>query len=373
MTKHTTGAQSLIIDVGTAFLSSGLLGKSKTGTPRLESLERAPIGSGSDTSRDALLVLVEEALKGILTKYQSKKINHVHIVLAAPWYEAHIKTINSHAEKPVSISERTINKAVEQYKQEAPPKSGNVDVEAVAVQVRVNGYGTEVREPVQGQDLRINFYESETSETVHKKITDRIHAVFPHTVISFHTFPLVSLVALRSLTSESSFIVVDVAGEMTEVGLVHEDCLVHLGSFPIGYYTIARESGENKENIADALSRLEVYGRGELSHEETSSTAERFTKAFTPWKEAFQKTMHEASGVAPIPQRLFLITDREHTLWIRRGIEAENTFSFGIETVAAPYVQNHLELGEGASYDIFLSLSALFFHTYRSALIGEAS
>lgn len=372
MTTHTTN-QSLIIDVGTAFLSSGLLGKSKTGTPRLENLERSALGNGSDTSRDALIGTVEEALKGILVKYQTKKISHVHVVLAAPWYEAHIKTINSHADKAVSISERTVGRAVEQYKQEAPPKPGNIDVEAVAVEVRVNGYPTEVHEPVQGQDLRINFYESETSEAIAKKITDRIHAVFPHVAISFHTFPLVSLVALRSLTSESSFAIADVAGEMTEVSVVHEDCLVHLGSFPIGYYTIARAVGEGKDNIADALSRLEVFGRNELSNQETGVMGEQFTKAFTAWREAFQKTVREASEVAPIPQRLFLITDREHTLWIRRGVEAENTFSMGVETVSAPYVQNHLELGEGATYDIFLSLSALFFHTYHSALIGETS
>jgi len=370
-TRRTQEEKTLLIDIGTATVSGAVMTEGKGGAPRLHSVMRTPLVSGSETARAALSGRLEPALAELLGKFSKETPKRVRVVLASPWYEAAIRTITSRSEKEVSISDRSVLKAVEQYKNEKPPRSGNVDIEALAVQVQVNGYHSHLVKSVTGKDIAINFYESETDSETEKHLRRAIEKIFPHAHISYHTFPLVASVALRSLLNETSFAFVDVAGEMTEIAIIYEDGIHHLSSIPIGYYTIARAFGSKKSAVADSLSKLALYGREELSSVETGKAAEGFEKAFVPWREAFEKALRAASETVPIPQKLFLVTDREQMLWLKKGIVAKNPFSLSVVEVNAPLIQNAVELGEAASYDPFLALSALFFHTYHRALIGE--
>jgi len=363
--------QSLVIDIGTASGSAGITRTGKHYTPELSHLVHVPIGSGSETAREALLSHLDEACKTLLEQFAKETVKRVHVVVSAPWHEARIKTITSHTDKAVVISEKTVLKAIQQYKDEKPALTGNKDAEAVAMQVKVHGYSTYLKKPVSGKDLEVNFFESEVVSDVETTITKHVQKVFPHAVISFHTFPLVSSVALRSLSEETSFTIVDVAGEVTEVSIVYEDGLRHLASFPTGYNTIARTMVETKSTLADIHSRLSLYARNELSDTEQDQFEKKFISAFAEWIKEFDATMKSACEAVPIPQKLFLISDKESLGWLKKGIESSNNFSVTVTPVGAPMIQNHLELGEGATYDVFLSLSTLFFHTYKQALIGE--
>lgn len=362
---------TLLIDIGTASVSGALLTAGKHRMPRLDSVHRVPLGTGTETARDALATHLDSALAELLATFAPHAPSVVRVVLAAPWYEARIKVVNSMSDKPVPVSQKTIVRLVEEYKNKEAPRPGNVDIEALAVQVTVNGYHTRLSNPVSGQRISVNFYESEVDQVTVQKLRDAVLRAFPHVTISFHSFPLVSSVALRALAHEKSFMVLDLAGEVTELAVVYEDGMHFLGSFPIGYHTIARTFGEKGDAVGDALSRLALFGRNELSDDESKTDGERFERAFSPWLEAFETSLKTAANTAPIPARTFLISDREHLGWIRKGLELRNPFSLTVDPVGAPFVQNKLELGEAGTYDIFLSLAGLFFHTYQKELIGE--
>lgn len=362
---------TLLIDIGTASVSGALLSVGKHRMPHLDSVRRVPLGTGSETARDALGTHLDSALTELLTAFASSTPSAVRVVLAAPWYEARIKVVNSVSEKPVPVSQKTVLHLVGEYKNKEAPRPGNEDIEALAVQVTVNGYPTRLSNPVSGQRIAVNFYESEVDQSTLHKLRDLILRSFPHSTISFHSFPLVSSVALRALAHEKSFMVLDVAGEVTELTVVYEDGMHFLGSFPIGYHTVARTFGGKGDAVGDALSRLALFGRGELSEDESKTEGERFLRAFTPWLDAFETSLSTAANTVPIPPRTFLISDREHLGWIRKGVELRNPFMLAVEPVGAPFVQNKLELGEAGTYDIFLSLAGLFFHTYHTELIGE--
>lgn len=370
-TSSSRDQTTLLVDIGTASVSGALLTAGKHHMPRLDSVRRVPLGTGSETARDALSTHLDTALVELLGGFTSASPRTVRVVLAAPWYEARIKVVNSSTEKPIAVSQKSVLHLVEEYKNKEAPRPGNEDIEALAVQVTVNGYPTRLTTPVVGQSVAVNFYESEVDQTTLNKLRDAILRAFPHATISFHSFPLVSSVALRALAHEKSFMVLDVAGEVTELSVVYEDGMHFLGSFPIGYHTVARTFGGKSDAVGDALSRLALFGRGELSDDESKADGERFVRAFTPWLDAFETSLSMAANTVPIPSRTFLISDREHLGWIRKGLELRNPFALSTEPVGAPFVQNKLELGETGTYDIFLSLAGLFFHTYREELIGE--
>lgn len=362
---------TLLIDIGTATVSGALMTLGKRHMPLLDMVRRVPLGTGTETARDALSTHLGRAMEELLPAYSGAAPKQVRVVLASPWYEARIRAVSSSSPKPVTVSEKTVLALVEEYKNKEAPRPGNRDIEALAVQVLVNGYHTRLARAVSGTSIAVNLYESEVDQATAASLSGAIEKVFPHASVSFHSFPLISSVALRALAYEKSFLVVDVAGEMTEVTIVYEDGMHFLGSFPVGYHTLARSFGGKKDAVGDALSRLALLGRGELSSEDSPSEDEKFQKTFTEWLDAFEEALKAAANAVPIPRKLFLISDREHIAWIRRGLELRNPLMLTVEAVGAPLVQNKMELGETGTYDVFLSLAGLFFHTYRRELIGE--
>jgi len=363
---------TLLIDIGTASVGGALFSISAGHAPRLCKVLRVPIGNGTETSRDTLLEYTEAAMKKLMEAYAREMVHRVHIVVSSPWHETHIRTITSSTERPAPVSEKNILRAVSRYQNEKPPLEGNNDIEAVAMRIQVNGYGTALKEHVAGTHLDINFYESEMNDAIQKRFSAPIESAFPHSSIAFNTFPLVSMIALRTILPENNFVVLDIAGEMTELSIVHEDGIRHLASFPIGFFTLARAIASRKDAVGDALSRLALLARGELSEEENARVTAAFEKAFLPWREAFENALRSASEHSPIPQTLYVLSDKEHAVWLKKGIEQKNTFNMSITVIDTPLVQPFVELGDKGSYDIFLSLFALFFHTKKTELIGEA-
>ncbi|MFQ5540796.1 MAG: hypothetical protein ACE5F4_00935 [Candidatus Paceibacteria bacterium] len=371
MAKKTgTKSDTLALDIGSGSVGAAILSEA-SGAARLSAVAREPVGSGTDTSRAALTQATESALKKLLERYTKEHIRKVVVALAAPWHEAHIRTVSSASKQPARITEETVTRAIARYQSEKSPREGNVDVEAVAVGVEVNGYRTALARPVTGSTIGINLYESEMPTAVRQRFLSLIESAFPHADISFSTFPLIALIALRSLVPETSFAILDVAGEVTEVLIMHDDALHHIGSFPEGLYGIARGLAGEKDTTGDALSRLALFARGELSQAEESAFAERYAKAFSAWREGFDEVMKTAAEHTPIPRMVYLLSDREAAQWFTKGFAEQNTFDMDVTPVEAPLVQGAVELGEDGSYDVFLALAALFHRVGKTALPGD--
>lgn len=365
--KHEKAA--LIIDIGATSVGGALVSESHIALPMLQTIVRSPIGVAD--SPNELLQQTTFALKTLLDSYKTADVGAVRAVVSMPWHEAHIRTIVSSSEKLAQISEKNVALAVSRYQDEKPPKSGNTDVEAVAIHVQVNGYGTALKRIVEGTTLAVNLYESEMNSAARNHLLEPLESAFPNIPVTFNTFPLVSLVALRSILPEKSFSILVVAGETSQLFIVREDGIRHFASFPTGFYTIARAVGGKKDRAVDALSRLALLARGELSDDEEKRVREAFQKAFAPWKSSFNTALEDASEHTPVPQTLYLVAEKEHVPWLKRGLEETDTLKLSVRAVDAPLVQAYVEIGEGEWYDIPLSLSALFFHTTAKEVIGE--
>lgn len=364
--KQKKGA--LILDIGSARVSAAV-SHVRNQAVVLERTADAPIGAGSKETREALEKQMLTTLAELVKKYAEDQYTEIRIVVSAPWHHAQIRTIHSKTEKPESISIASIEKVIEQYKNEAPPKSGNVDVEAVAVQVKVNRYSTSLKEPVTGTNTTINLYESEMPQSLQRSIIGVVQKEIPDVRISFHTFPLVSGTALRSMMLQTSFVFIAVGGEISELGVMHQDGIHFLGSIPIGYWTLVRDMGGDK--VGDTRSRLALWIKGELSSDEEQAISKTFTKAFTPWLKEFEDMLKETSTLVPVPRSVFLMSDIEPESWFKKGIEDLGTMNLAATPITAATVQRFVEIGEGSSFDVPLSLAAVFFHIGELTVVGE--
>ena len=364
-TKTFRGHQSLIIHIGSAYVSGAVLAESRRGLPELSQAARVPLAAGGGAT-EGIQIAMQNALDEVLKKYAPLKLRRVRIVLASPWHHGRIRRVSSPSDKPISVSERTVERVVAKYKDEAPPEPGRVDLEAVAFEVKVNGYPTALASPVVGTSVKINLYESEIDIGVKTAIDAAIARGLPGSLASFHSFPLIAATALRIAAFEDSFIFADLGGEVTELGIMHEDGIHYLGSFPTGHLSIARVAGSQQ---ADATSRLSLYARGELSPEEAGKMSEGLARAMKEWITSVESALKAAAGEVPMPRALFLITDPEALPWFMKGIEGTATFA-PIPADAA-LLQRLVSAGEGALFEPSLMLAAIFFHTGMSTVVGE--
>jgi len=366
---------SLILDIGSASLGACLTDRNKKDHPELSRVTRMPISKTASSGSGALQTALIETLKMLLAEYQKLgSLHSVRIILASPWYQSRLKTIFSKSDKPVRITHATVLHTVNNYRakkeKEDPLPAGQTAIESVITQAYVNGYQSLIEKPLLGTTLKIELYESAADSAFLKLVTDAIHGVFHDARISFHSFPLVSFVVLRSLRSEEGFTFLDIGGEVTDFAIVHKDGLRFLGSFPRGSKNLLSEIANGKSE-SETASRLSLYVRGELSADEGASFAAGFSKAASLWNTDYEKMLEEAMKDVPIPSATFLIADKEELEWYKKAIEIHDSKLFPMHpiTLTPNFFQTAIRLGDGGLYDGFLSLEALFFHTEQKELI----
>lgn len=366
------GSTELIMDVGSASIGVCIASGKKNENPTLSMVQRVPIGIESGEARSGIQNRALETIKKAVQGIKGAPPKKLRVILAAPWYSAAIKTIQSEARKPARITDATVAHAVSVYRaqgEKTDTGSGRVRVESVVSQVTVNGYPTSLAEPVEGTTLKINLYESESDEQFIQGLREILVRAFPGAEISYHTFPLVSFVVLRALRDEKSFVFADIGGEITDVAIVHRDSLSFVGSFPEGVLSFARRVS-GKGSIANTLSRLTLFVKNELSNDESNAFGMLFTASAGYWKTAYQKLLEAAVSDVPIPQTTFLAGDKDELEWFKKILTSTpEAFPVRPILITPDFFHGAIMLGEGALYDSFLSIGALFFHMKQNDLI----
>lgn len=360
-----------IIDIGSASVGVCILDKGKS-QPVLSKTARTAISSGSESAKTAITELTIQALQKSLEPFnKTNSPQFVRVVLASPWYDAKIKTITTKSEKAVRVNTDTVIRTVKQYfaQKNETSVSGRTVLESIVSQAYVNGYPTILKNPLIGTALRVNHYSSEADTQFVNQITASIKKVFPNTKVTFHSFAFVAFAVLRALRDENNFILLDLGGEITDVGVVHHDGFRFIGTFPMGTQSIIRSIAENG-SLSDTASRLTLYAKNELSNDESTAVGLKFTAAAESWKKSFTTLLEAAAGEVAIPQTTFLFGDNEQLKWLESLTSAKHgAFSIRAVPITPDFFQPYISIDEEAFYDSFLCAESLYFHRNKEHLI----
>jgi hypothetical protein len=269
------------------------------------------------------------------------------------------------------VTADTVIRTVKQYfaqKNETTPQ-GRTLLESIVSQAYVNGYPTTLKQPLLGTALRVNHYSSEADTQFVNQVTAAVNKVFPNTKVTFHSFAFVAFAVLRSLRDENNFVLLDVGGEITDVGVAHHDGFRFIGTFPVGTLSITRAVAQGG-SIADAASRLSLYAKNELSPDESAAIGGKFSAATDEWKKNFTMLLEAAAGEVAIPQTTFLFGDADQLKWLESVTSATHgAFSIRSVPVSPDFFQPFVAIEEEAFYDSFLCVQSLYFHRDRERLI----
>lgn len=354
----------LLIDMGSASVGMALAEPNKAGVPVISKVKREEFENTSGMNTPALTDLATAALRRCLVgagAYSTPQ--EAHVVLAAPWYKASISRINSETERPVRITEGTIEKALESYKRKNLASTpGRQLIESVATQTYVNGYATTVEKPVAGSTLAIDYYESEADAPFLAAIEAELRKAFPGATVSFHSFLFEAFAVLRAVRDESGFVLLDIGGEITDAAIVRQGGFSFIGSFPYGALSFVRSVSDNLHGTsANAASRSTLFVKGELSTEETSSFREVFLKAAGEWENGYRRLLESAALEIPVPHTTFIIADKEPLGWFEHILsDSDAPFPVHPTLIVPDFFKNAVLLGQEGNYDAFLSIAALY-------------
>ena len=355
----------LLIDMGSASVGIALVEPNKAGVPVISKVRREEFENTSGMNTPALTELATAALRRCLagagSSYSAPR--EAHVVLAAPWYKASISLINSETERPVRITEGTIEKALESYKRKNLASApGRRMIESMATQTYVNGYATTVGKPLAGSTLAVDYYESEADTPFLAAIENELRKAFPGAAVSFHSFLFEAFAVLRAVRDETGFVLLDIGGEITDAAIVRRGGFSFVGSFPYGALSFVRSVADGLHGtFADAASRATLFTKGELSTEESSSFREVFLKAASEWDSGYRRLLESASLEMPVPHTTLIIADKEPLDWFEHILsDSDAPFPVHPTLIVPDFFKNAVLLGQEGNYDAFLSIAALY-------------
>lgn len=356
------GTTELIVDIGSASIGTcvALQEHSKTA---ISYTARTQFNIESGEARAGIQ---EVALRSLKTRLENvphgASFSHIHVVLGDLWYASKTKRIVASSLKPLRISMATVLHAVLKQRSEDPTalRAGRRSIESLITQIYVNGYPTTLEKIVRGVSLETHLYESEADDAFVTRVLDILKNTFPHVAVTFHTRAFTTFAVLRALRDEDSFVFAEVGGETTEVAIAHRDALRSTASFPVGSLSFARDIASGG-SITDALSRMDLFAKGELSGEETARLKPLFEKMSSNWRNEYEKFSDEALASVPVPHVLFLMGEDSTLPWLEKMIEETAGTSLpAVITIRGDFFQQALSLSEGGAYDVPLSFAALF-------------
>ena len=322
----------------------------------------------------ASLILAKEGL-GMLREYdKTGKISRILVTCSSPWAETISRKVTYTHDSPFKVTDNLLEELVKNAEKEMGGvveteilgSSSNLHVvERATVHYEVNDYLVKNPIDLTGESLSL-FH---VTGVVPEEILDAVHEVqekvFSETEISIHTFLLVIYCVLRDIFPErASLSIVNVTGEATEIGIIHEGVLVDSVYAPYGSNTLIREiSDESKKTPEDIATDLRAYAE-ETSHSASTEKVETHIASYAVHLSEAIKTVTDERA---LPETMIITGSAQLSTFFQKIIPqiAHETTKTDFRIID---LKKHVidEIAKDHQEDVYLAIVSGFFHKLHS-------
>jgi cell division ATPase FtsA len=144
-------------------------------------------------------------------------------------------------------------------------------------------------------------------------------------------------VARDIFVHKEDFLLVDIAGEVTDISMVKKDVLVNSISYPLGYNFIVRKLAENLNcDLNEAKSLISLYKNGHAEENVEKKLEPVVSKLKTEWLSKFQESLTNLSDDISVPATIFITVDQDLTDFFSKIIKSNQ---FNRYTLTEPEFQ----------------------------------
>ncbi len=372
-----------IFDVGSGSVGGAIvqIPINKEELPSIISLVRTPINYNSDKIN--VNVFTKSMLKALgqtvesLYKTKSGAPDKIICVLASPWYSSETRVVKIKKESPFVFTQKLANdlikKEIETIASDHNKKNKTLYneieiIEHYIMSVSLNGYDIDLPIGMHTEAIEMNIVASFSQKVFLDKICQVVSKTFHDIPVSFSSFIIASYFAIRDkYISPNSYLLLDIGGEVTEVGIVSKGVLKASLSFPFGRKTYFKYMCTKLEiELRDAQELFNLYNSGQLSEEKRKEVEPLFKSIENSWSESFRNSVGNLPHVLALPSTVFLTADHDMLPYFSKVVENEEFIqSMTLEhkctvvSLKGPEFLKICKIGKGVNCDPFLMIEAI--------------
>lgn len=260
--------------------------------------------------------------------------DRIVVVVASPWYSSETRMVKMTKEIPFifthKIADDLLDKELKSITLDNTKKTKTIYNELEIMEhhimdVSLNGY--EVLDPIgmRTKSVEMNMIFSFSQKLFLDKIRKEIIKTFNDIPVYFSSFIVASYFAVRDkYVSPDSYLLLDIGGEVTEVGIVSKGILKASLSFPFGKKTFYKYICTKLEiELRDAKEIISLYNSGDMSSEQKTKYELLFKSIESSWSEAFRECIGGLPHVLALPSTVFLTADSDILNWFTSVVSNE--------------------------------------------------
>jgi hypothetical protein len=373
----------VIFDIGSASIGGALVGLSDGKAPEIMFTTRRDIPFQAKLNFDRFLSSMIKTLEELFVLMQKAsggaKVDQAYAILASPWYASQTRLIHHSQETPFTITESWVNKLIDgeialfrESKLFARSKGGDTlpeIMEAKNIQMKLNGYESMNPYGKKASDLEVALYISMIPQSIRTSIADTIVKFWHPKALHFSSFSFTAFDTIRDIfPDQSSFLFMDISGEVTDISLAKDNVLLQSISFPAGKNALIRALVERmKTTPALAMAELELYASHKSTPDHVRVIEEVLGATTKEWQASFRDALAQFAKEFPIPRAIFYTADDNITEWFGKAIEethftqfTQESGVFTIRSLGNAFLSKFVHLLEPDFQDPFLAIEAIF-------------
>jgi hypothetical protein len=373
----------LVFDIGSASIGGAFVSIDTAKKPEIifSTRKTIPFQEKLDFGRflDSMIKTLEEMFQTMQKTGGGVRVDRAFCILASPWYASQTRLVHYNQPQPFTVTEKGLAKLVEKEielfrnsKLFSRPDDGEAApeiMEAKSIQVKLNGY--EVRDPFKKKTtkLEVALYISMIPANICRSINESIKRFWHVPDAHFSSFSFTAFDSVRDIfTEESSFLFMDISGEVTDISLAKDNVLLESISFPAGKNMLVRALVAGMKTApAAAQTELRLYLENKSNREHREQVEKILSAAAKEWLVFFEDALSQFSTEFPIPRTIFYTADDDVMKWYENAMK-ETDFSrfsreegtFNIRSLGNSFLSKFVEVLEPDFQDPFIAIEAMF-------------
>lgn len=385
--SRTPGKGELValFDVGSSSVAGALVYLRKDNVPHVIFSVREPIALSKNFEFNSFLEATLKSLEVVALKVGKSGLGapkRLFFTLSSPWYGSESRVIRFEKKDTFTFTSKfadeLIEKEVALFRAENSEKYANFHSRMLPVELKnmktiLNGYPSANPINQRAEELEMTIFISMSAEEFMTRVQDVAIRHFHREEIKFSSFSFVSFAVTRDFfAKESSFLLVDVGGELTDISLVKQEVLASSVSFPKGINFMVREISQFMNcSSAEARSMLTLFKEGHAGEEIQKKLGPLIDKLKSDWLEGLQVALAGLSHDISVPSLIFVTIEPEFAEFFGSLIKMEQfsqyTLSeakFEVSFLGTEELHGRAVLEKDTARDPFIILESIYINRF---------
>jgi hypothetical protein len=328
--KVTTTKHHLVFDIDSATIAGGLFryGYDAHDTC-IETIElyslRKSITSGNEYPFERFFKQTLKTLAEVCHEVHLQSmipLDGIYCNVGMPWMSAQKRTLEYRKETPFIFTRKLSNELIGKESDISLSKNidySNHDVELISRHtLDIYGNGYKLRKPIgkEMKEVTLHSLTSVMSTITKQSFVDVIEKVFHRTPDFVSNTYLRYQEIITTHPDVNNVVVIDMSGEVTEVLVIENDNLKHIGSLSVGLNTITRSLRDQLGIPLEKAKKIfHLHHDQKLDNDYGKSISGNIDQAFRTWFKPFFNLIDEYAKQGLLPHTLVLRTHKSYMGW----------------------------------------------------------